>query len=211
MNIIIRLAEPVYSLPPPKLKGLYDAIVVHDYAGERRNGQVWLPETEELALDEATHLCWQGYSRMIVWANTLGYDISPEEMDRAKLQRVQKAPTWMTSVQCGTLALPATNTVTEIETILTAIPRLQRVIAVGHWMHMRRTRYIWKKLFDGEVAVVSVGGAWDGSGHPSKYCRSDLDFLIMNLGADVMTRARGIEYMRNRTHVKIPDASAPAP
>lgn len=211
MNIIIRLAEPVYSLPSPRLKGYFDLIAVHCYAGARRDGQICLPETEGLALDEGAHLCWQGYSQTMAWANTLGYGIAPAEMDHAKLQKVQKSSKWLTSIQCATLALPATNTVTEIEAILGAFPHARRIIAVGHWMHMRRARYIWKKLFDGEVAVVSVGGTWDGSNHPSKYCRSDWDFLIMNLGADAMTRVRGIEYMRNRTHVKIPDMPTSAP
>jgi hypothetical protein len=208
MNLIMRSAKRIYGLPEPKLEGYWDLIAVHCYAGQRRNGQVWLPPTEKTCLLEGCHLYSSGHAEKLGWANTLGYDISPEEMDAAKLRVINSDPTYRTSVHAELQALPATNTVTEIEVIIKAFRGLRRVIAIGHWMHMRRTAYLWNKLFDGEVAVVSVDGRWTGIGHPSPYCHTDERFLIMNMAADAMTRVRGVDYMRTRTHVTIPSATA---
>jgi len=55
------------------------------------------------------------------------------------------------------------------------------VVSIGDWIHARRIRYFWRKLFPlVSVKVISVRGRWDKF-MPSLFQQSDSRWLLGNI------------------------------
>ena len=199
MNLIERLALQVYALPNSQLSGKYDKAIIIDYAGEIRDGKVWLPSAEILSLEIGARLLLEDRVDGITWANTSARKYPfPRDLQRQKIQVVTRQLNGkLRHVTITANMLTCTNTIDECQAHIRANGTgLKRVILIGDWRHIPRTVAIWKLLLpQAEIAHISVDGQWTGSRHPSLFVRWNTVFILMNLVHHALLKIFGLRWM----------------